>query len=99
KFTDIPGIVINAFASPHDILESWIVELHKGCSDNRRRTIVDRARLLGDRVPRPPAVSVYEALLTSRGNTARRIRRGASRVMTTPDGEPLLRFQRLRTEV
>jgi ParB family transcriptional regulator, chromosome partitioning protein len=99
KFAELPAIVIGAFSSPHDILESWAVELHKFCGDERRRLVTERARALEKRVPRPPAVSVYEMLLASRGQSARSRRRGAGHVVKSPTGEPLLRFERQRKEV
>src|SRR6185437_4232403 len=44
KFAELPSIIVEAFPSPHDILESWAVELHKACSDQRCRLIIERAR-------------------------------------------------------
>jgi len=99
KFAELPTIVIGAFSGPHDILESWAVELHKAWSDERRRVLTERARALEKQVPRPPAVSVYEMLLAPRGPATRSARRGAGRVVKSPTGEPLLRFERQRKEV
>jgi ParB family transcriptional regulator, chromosome partitioning protein len=99
KFAELPAIVIGAFSSPHDILESWAVELHKACGDERRQLVTERARALEKRVPRPPAVSVYEMLLASRGQAARSRKRGAGHVVKSPTGEPLLRVEHQRKEV
>jgi ParB family chromosome partitioning protein len=99
RFAELPRCVINAFTSPHDILESWAVELHKAWADERRRLLTDRARAIEKRIPRPPAVSVYEMLLASRGPSLRSARRGAGRVVKSPTGEPLLRLERQRKEV
>lgn len=98
KFTELPAFVINAFSSPHDILESWAVELHKAWSDERRKLLTERGRVLEKKVPRPPAVAVYEMLMAARGQTVRR-RRAMSRVVKSPTGEPLLRMERQRHEV
>jgi ParB family transcriptional regulator, chromosome partitioning protein len=99
KFAQLPALVIDAFASPHDILESWAVELHKACGDERHRLLADRARALDKRMPRPPAASVYEMLMASRRPAARRGARGAGRVVKSPAGEPMLRLERRRNEV
>jgi ParB-like chromosome segregation protein Spo0J len=100
KFAALPSVVIDAFASPHEILESWAVELHKGSMDQRRRLLIERSRALAKRVPRLPAISVYETLLASRGTPARvRPRRGAGRVVKDPTGIPLLRLERQRNDV
>jgi len=99
KFAELPSIIVEAFPSPHDILESWAVELHKACSDQRCRLIIERARAAAKCVPRPPAVSVYEILMRSRGSRTRTRRGGAGRVIKGPMGEPLFRFERQRKEV
>lgn len=100
KFAELPQVVIGAFGSPHEILESWAVELHKGSMDERRRLLIARSHALAKRVPRPPAFSVYETLLASRGTATRtRRRRGAGRVVKNRTGMPLLRFERQRNDV
>lgn len=99
KFADLPAMVLDAFASPNDILESWATELHKAWTDDRRRLISERCRALQKYAPRPPAVSVYEMLIASRGRAARSGRRGAGRILRSPTGEPLLRLERQRKEV
>jgi ParB family chromosome partitioning protein len=99
KFVELPRMVITAFANPHEILESWAVELHKAWGDDRRRLLIERTRTLGKRAPRPPAVSVYEMLMASRGHIGHSSRRITGRVVKSPSGEPLLRLQRQRKEV
>jgi ParB family chromosome partitioning protein len=98
KFASLPAFVIGAFSSPHDILESWAVELHRAWNDERRKLLTERARVLEKRLPRPPAVLVYEVLMASRGLTARS-RRPQGRVVKSDSGEPLLRLNRQRNEV
>jgi len=99
KFAELPAAIIGAFATPHDILESWAVELHKAWSDERRRLLAERARSIQKLMPRPPAVSVYEQLLADRGPAGRIGRRRTSRVIKSPSGEPLLRLERQRRDV
>jgi ParB/RepB/Spo0J family partition protein len=99
KFTELPAIVIGAFPSPHEILESWAVELHKAWKDERRRLLTERCRSLCTAATRPPAVSVYEMLVapTTRGGRARfKAIRG---VVKSPDGATVLRFEHQRKEV
>ncbi len=99
KFAELPTLIIGAFPSPHDILESWAVELHKAWNDERRRLLIDRARTLTKHLPRPPAISVYELLMAARGPAVRARKRGRARVVTSATGEPLLRFERQRKDV
>jgi ParB family transcriptional regulator, chromosome partitioning protein len=100
KFTELPAIVIGAFPSPHDILESWAVELHKAWTDERRRLLTERCRSLGAASSRPPAVSVYE-ILVAPPRASRRPRTGAAtrRIVRGPDGIILVRFEHQRTEI
>lgn len=99
KFSGLPAVVIAAFSSPHDILESWAVELYRAwADDDRRGSLTERARVLEKRVPRPPAVLVYELLMGSRGLNARRMRT-TGRLVKSPTGELLLRVQRQRNEL
>lgn len=99
KFPELPTLVIDSFPSPHDILESWAVELHKAWGDERHSLLRDRARTLQTRVPQPPAVAIYESLLASRKPAGRRRSRSSSRIVTGAVGTPLFRFERLRKEV
>lgn len=98
KFAELPALVLGAFASPHDILESWALELHRAWHDERRRLLTERARALQKQLPRPPAICVYEALMAS-PNRAQVRRRGAARVVRGSCGEPLLRLEHQRKDV
>ena len=99
KFSELPALVIGAFPSPHDILESWAVELHKAWKDDRHRLIIERCRCLDATAPRPPAASVYEALIATptRGGHARP--KPSPRIVKSPDGATLLRFEHQRSDV
>jgi ParB/RepB/Spo0J family partition protein len=99
KFAELPAIIIGAFPSPHDILESWGVELHKAWRDERRRLLTERCRSLGTTTPRPAAATVYQTLVAAR-RLGRRPRTPATRrVVKSPDGLTLLRFERQLTEI
>lgn len=99
KFAELPAIVIGAFPSPHDILESWAVELHKAWNDERRRMIADRCRSLASVQPRPPAISVYTSLVASPTHGGRARSQAMRRIVKSPDGTTLLRLERQRKEV
>lgn len=99
KFTELPAVVIGAFPSPHDILESWAVELHKAWRDERRRLLAERARALETRVPRLPALCVYRTLLAARRAGARAGTRTPQRVVKSAAGAPLFRLERQRKDV
>ena len=99
KFPELPSVVLRAFASPHDILESWAIELHKACKDERRDRLMERARSLERHTPHPPAVSIYEMLLAVKGPMSRQTRSAQGRVIKGPMGQHLLRFERQRKEV
>lgn len=99
RFAKLPATIISAFSSPHDIRESWAAELYEAWNDERRRPITDRADALAKRVPRPPAISVYETLMAARVSANRRAKRGVSREIKCSTEGPLLHFERRRDEV
>jgi ParB family chromosome partitioning protein len=86
-FAGLPILILDAFSSPHDILESWAIELHKAWHDERRKFLTERALAIQRRVPRPPAVSVYETLMASRGQVTRN-RRATGRLVKSATAEP-----------
>jgi ParB family chromosome partitioning protein len=99
KFAELPAIVIGAFPSPHDILESWAVELHKAWNDERRRLLTDRSRSLAAALPRPAAQSVYESLVASPTHAGRTSGKAMRRIVKGPDGGTLLWLEHRRKEV
>jgi ParB/RepB/Spo0J family partition protein len=99
KFSELPAIVIGAFSSPHDILESWGVELHKAWKDGRRGLLTERCRSLAATSPRPAAASVYEILLAPATRGGRSRNKTSSRILRSPDGAILLRFEHQLKEV
>lgn len=99
KFAELPAIVIAAFPSPHDILESWAVELHKAWKDERHRLLTERCRSLGDTAPRPPAAAVYEILVAPPTRAGRARSQTTRRIVKSPDGATLLRFEHQRKDV
>lgn len=99
KFSELPAIVIGAFRTPHEILESWAVELHKALKDDRRGLVIERSRALAGKLPRLPSGSAFEALLAPRRPTAISTRRVAHRVIRSATGTTLLRVGHQRKEI
>lgn len=99
KFSELPTVVIGAFPSPHDILESWAVELHKAWNDERRRLLTERSRSLAAATPRPAAIFVYQSLVASPTHGGRSRNKAMRRIVKSPDGNTLLRLERQRKEV
>lgn len=99
KFAELPAILIGAFRSPHEILESWAVELHKAWNDERRRLVTERCRTLAEASPRPAAASVYERLVATPAHGGRARNQTMRRIVKGPDGRLLLRLERQRKEV
>lgn len=99
KFAELPALVIAAFPSPHDILESWAVELHKAWNDERRRLIIDRSRSLRANKSRAPAGSAYETLIGPITHARRATTTATRRIVKSPDGTTLLRCERQRNDV
>lgn len=99
KFSELPAVVIGAFQCPHDILESWGVELHKAWNDQRHRLLTDRCRSLGATRPRPPAASVYEILVGPSTHTGSQRPRATRRIVRSANGARLLCFEHQRNEV
>ena len=92
KFSELPPLLIDAFANPREILESWAVELHKAWHDERNRLLVRRARALIAGNSRPPPAAVYEILLAPPGSGGRVTRRGHNPTILGPQGQKLLRI-------
>lgn len=99
KFADLPAMIIDAFTSPHDILEAWAVELHRAWGDQRHDLLSDRARSLKTRNPRPPAIAVYESLLAPRKPVGRSRNKTSARIVKSASGTPLFRFEHQRKDV
>lgn len=99
KFAELPAIVIGAFQTPHVILESWAVELHKAWNDDRRRLITERCRSLAAASPRPAAAIVFERLVASPAHGGQLRSQTTHRIVKGPDGGLLLRIERQRKEI
>lgn len=64
----LPSVIVAAFPSPHDIRESWGVELYQlWKAKDSERAITGRARVLAERKLHPVAREVYKTLITPFG--------------------------------
>jgi ParB/RepB/Spo0J family partition protein len=100
KLAQLPAVIVDAFASPLEIRESWGVDLFDAWRDPmRRRIVAGRARTIGKRSPRPESAQVYEVLRAGLGSvgSARSSRR--VEVVLDDDGRPLFRVKYNRTTV
>lgn len=99
KFSSLPAIVLDAFQSPTEILESWVVELHARYTDlSARKEMILRARALTTKTPRLPAKEVNAILL---GSSIRKRRDGhrTPELIKDAAGTLLLRVERRRKEM
>ena len=100
RFAKLPSVILNAFASPLEICETWGLEIMDALDDpQRRQRTIDAARAIGALDPRPPGKQVYRELITAsaRGRQAK----PAARVEIVRDrkGSPLFRIRQLSTSV
>jgi ParB family chromosome partitioning protein len=66
KFARLPSVVLGAFATATQILESWGVDLADALEDPcKRDLILQKARALAEVAHRPPAREVYRQLLAA----------------------------------
>jgi ParB family chromosome partitioning protein len=90
----LPSVVVNAFTNPAEIRETWGIDLAGALQDaGRRDATIARARAVASLTPRPPAVEVYQQLLSA-AVKGRRIRtKPHDEVVTDIDGTPLFRIR------
>jgi ParB family transcriptional regulator, chromosome partitioning protein len=95
KLARLPSVIVNAFENPLEIREGWgpgLIEILEDV-ETRKRTIA-LARTFVDMSPRPPAMDVYQQLITA-SVTGRKIRaKNHDEVVTDADGSPLFRIRR-----
>jgi len=90
----LPSVIVNAFASPADIRETWGGDLSGALQDPARRdATIARARALAAIAPRPPAIEVYQQLLAATVRGRKILKRSHDEVVTDTDGTPLFRIR------
>lgn len=100
KLARLPAVVVDAFRTPLEICESWGCDMTDALDHpHRRQLIVQKARAIGIRTPRPQAIEVYKQLMAA-GAQGRRARTTPhDQVIKNDRGRPLYRIRRLRNHV
>jgi ParB family chromosome partitioning protein len=100
RLARLPSVMVNAFASPLDICESWGLDLLDALDDpHRRQPTVLKARAIGAITPRPPAREVYRAILAAAAHGRKPKAKTQDEVVKDDSGAPLFRISRRRNSV
>jgi ParB family chromosome partitioning protein len=100
KLARLPTVVVDAFASPLDICESWGLDLIEALDDPARRQLtIQQARAIRARSPRLQAKEVYRQLLAGAAKGRRPRTHSHDEVVKDQRGRPLYRIRQLRTNV
>jgi ParB family transcriptional regulator, chromosome partitioning protein len=100
KLARLPSVVINAFPSAQDICEKWGLDLAEGLEDpERRRPIIQRARMIACQEGRPPACEVYRQLVAATGHSRRLKSSSLDKVVKGDGGSPLFRIRHQRKSI
>lgn len=91
----LPSVILAAFGSGTDIRESWGVDLVNSLDDQqRRRTIIQTARMIAAMPVRPGAPEIYRRLLASSSTRGRKVRSTVrDDIVTGQNGLPLFRIK------
>lgn len=94
KLARMPAPIIEAFASPVDICETWGLEILEALEDpQRRQSIMQEARAVSRLSPRPPARDIYRQLLASMAQGHKVKAKVRDEVIKTDCGAPLFRIR------
>ena len=101
KLARLPAVVVNAFASPGDIHESWGLDLIEALDDaERRQPTIERARAISRQSRRLNGTEVYRQLLSASGKKGRAPKASAhDEVVKDESGRPLFRIRQLRSTI
>jgi ParB family chromosome partitioning protein len=100
KLTQLPAVIVNAFASPLDIREGWGIELLKAWQDPQLRPLItQRARALVKQTPRPGVLEVYQRLIAPAGAGKKSRTPRHDMVVSSGNGTPLFRIRYQRSAV
>lgn len=95
KLARLPSVIVNAFSCTVDICENWGLELIEIWEDpQRRRSIAQKARCIGEVSPRPAAQDVYRELLASSAHGRKPKQQSHDEVVVDESGVPLFRIRR-----
>lgn len=100
KLAKLPSVVVNAFASPLDICETWGSDLYAAWQDpDRRGKLSSSARALANRNPRPPKTEVFERLVSNKSAKSGRTSADHDEVVVDASGAPLFRIRYQRKSI
>lgn len=93
RLSRLPSVIVNAFASPRDICESWGLDLLDALEEpDRRQQTVQKARVIAAMTLRPPAHEVYRSLLAAAVYGRKPKAKTRDEVVKDPSGIPLFRI-------
>ena len=100
KLAKLPSVVVNAFASPLDICETWGLDLYAAWQDPERRgKLSSSARSLAARNPRPPKTEVFERLISHKPAKSGHTSADHDEVVVDASGTPLFRIRYQRKSI
>ncbi|HWW21259.1 MAG TPA: ParB/RepB/Spo0J family partition protein [Steroidobacteraceae bacterium] len=100
KLSQLPSVIVAAFASPLDIREGWGIELYRAWHEKGLQGLMaQRARAIAERVPRLSAAEVYERLLAPPGGGLVIRAQRRDEVVRSAEGALLFRIRHQRKVV
>lgn len=103
NLAQLPSVLVNAFASPLDICESWGRDLLELWADpHKKRVLIAAARSISSDPVRRPAVAVFKRLMAAARDASERgldLRAsGRDELIKGKDGSPLFRVSQRRSD-
>ena len=100
RLAKLPGVILNAFASPLEIREAWGLDIMNALDDPRRRSsVLQTARAMGASSPHLPAKQVYRELIIASARGRRPKPAAPVEIVRDRGGAPLFRIRQLNTAV
>ena len=100
RLAKLPRVILDAFATPLEIRETWGLDILDALDDPQRRSsTLQTARAIGSSSPRPPAKRVYRDLITASARGRRPKPVAPVEIVRDGEGAPLFRIRQLNTSV
>jgi ParB family chromosome partitioning protein len=100
KMSQLPPVIINAFAAPADICEGWGLRIADALEKPElRERLLKAARTIGAERKKPPAEDVYRRLLSVAGGDRRTRSPAHDEIVRDDEGRPLFRIRQQRASV
>lgn len=95
KLSRLPDAIVETFATPLDISESWGLALADALEDpQRKQNVLQVARRISCSNPRPAATQIYKQLIGEPGKSFKPRPKSRDEVIKDENGCPLLRITR-----